>query len=74
MADNKSREGKLIGGKRYCGKTTELIRERSEISFNSCPQCGGNELEHMKMTTLEGAVYACKTTCLNCGWCKSENR
>ncbi|WP_051359544.1 hypothetical protein [Paucisalibacillus globulus] len=30
MADNKSSEGKLIGGKRYCGKTTRLIQRASE--------------------------------------------
>lgn len=33
MADNKSREGKLIGGKRYCGKTTELIRRAFRDQF-----------------------------------------
>ncbi|CDQ39541.1 hypothetical protein [Virgibacillus salexigens] len=27
MAGTKSSEGKLIGGKRYCGKTTELIKK-----------------------------------------------
>lgn len=30
MADNKSCEGKIIGGKRKCGKSTELIRQSHE--------------------------------------------
>ncbi|WP_277680350.1 hypothetical protein, partial [Gracilibacillus dipsosauri] len=38
MADVRSSEGKIIGGKRYCGKTTELIKKASdEHLYILCP-------------------------------------
>ena len=33
MADKQSREGKVIGGKRVCGKSTELIRQSHETGI-----------------------------------------